>query len=409
MNFIIKKENIMYNKFMANFFYRVKTSDNQLKEGRMIAENLASAAEKLEKRGFVILEIKEVGVNIKSCVDSNLSSKMVLSIQEKKTFFNSLYSLYKSGCSFFEAFDSIHTSTNNEKVKALCSKILAGIKKGKTIEESTEGCSNALGVVFVKLLVAGEKSGKLENVLSNIVKNLELQEKVRNDLISKTTYPLLMFFFAIFVALFMQTFVMPILKAANNGENFSIVLLLISSLFQILLAFLLIGALIFILIKNKILLSKLLSKLTIFTPIANLVKNYSYSNFFSILSLSYSAGLSVVESLKLSSLVVKLPQAEKPLLKATDRIAQGCEITTALEATALFSDYAVSQISTGEKSGELENSLFMVSEDYRNKLLVSLDVILKIIEPLMILIVGLVVLCVLISGNSALNNFLFSI
>ena len=155
-------------------------------------------------------------------------------------------------------------------------------------------------------------------------------------------------------------------------------------------------------------LAKILSKLTVFKPIENLVKNYTYSNFFAVLTLGYSAGISLSEALYLASTVTNLPEDKNLLTQATLRVQQGCELTTALSATNLFSEYAISQIATGEKAGELEKMLKAVSYDYETKLRVSLEVILKLMEPLMILFVAVIVLFVVASGYNAYYSFLFS-
>ena len=70
----------------------------------------------------------------------------------------------------------------------------------------------------------------------------------------------------------------------------------------------------------------------------------------------------------------------------------------------LFSDYAISQIATGEKAGELEKTLAAVAYDYETKLRVSLDVMLKFLEPLMIVFVGIIALIVLLYGFNQINE-----
>lgn len=398
----------MYNNYMANFSYRAKKL-NDIRHGVIIAENLADAALKLEQRGFVILEIKEDNKNIDlNNQDEITLSKLSLNIQEKKSFYSSLYSLYKSGCSLLSAFDSMYFSTNNPKIKILCAKILSGIKDGSSLNESTKKCSNALGVVYIKLLVAGEKSGKIEDVLANITKNIKMQEKVISSLISKTSYPAAILLLSIFVAIFFNTVALPIFNTKIAGESICWVSVLFSFFTQVIVVFLIIGGIIFALYKNKQLLNKVLSKLSLIGVIGNLVRNYNFSNFFAILSLSYSSGLSLVESMQLSSTVVKLPKEETILKKAARRVEKGCNLTTALGATSLFSDYAISQISSGEKSGELEENLISISLDYENKLITSLDVILKLIEPLALFIVGFAVLYLLIVSNSTLFESWFS-
>ena len=391
---------------MAYFIFKVKNSKGEIIQDSFYAENLSDAASKLEQKGYALLEIKEKNNENLSAevLNMNYSDKMHLSIHEKKAFFSAFHSLYKSGHSTFEVFNLIYSSTPNAKIKSLCAKILQGVRKGYSLKESMKPCSTALSKAYTMLVVAGEESGKLEETLSGIVENIVIQEKVKNDIISKATYPVIIFCLAILVALLFKTFVLEVFAAKMMGTNVSIFVIVIKSCIQILLTFGILGGIVFALYKNKSFMSKLVSKLSSIEPFKSLIRNYAYSNYFSVLSLSYSAGLPLSESLYLSSSVVNLPDATRQLCQVAPRVQQGCELTTALGATMLFSDYAMSQISTGEKSGELEKSLSAIAYDYETKLRVSLDVMLKFLEPLMIVFVGIIALIVLLYGFNQINE-----
>ncbi len=395
---------------MANFSYKAKNKNGEIVQGAFHANSLSDAANILEQKGYIVLEVKEEGGNLSvDFLNVDFSQNTTLSIQEKKDFFNSFYSLYKSGSSILQVFDSIYNSTKSTKIKSLCAKILSGIRQGRTLKESMKCCANALGVAYTMLIVAGEESGKLEDILSSIIKNVLTQEKVKNDIISKSAYPIAMFFLAIFVALLFKTFIIEIFNSSAMGAKICIAAIAIKSALKIGTVFALIAGGIYLIYKNKSLVSKIISKFTTFKPIGDLVRNYTYSNFFAVLTLAYSAGLSLAEALYLAGTVVNFPSEANLIRQATIRVQQGCELTTALSATNLFSEYAVSQIATGEKAGELEKMLNAVSYDYETKLRVSLDVMLKLLEPLMIILVGIIVLFVAISGYKSYYSYLFSL
>lgn len=391
---------------MTYYIFKVKNSNGEIIEDTLYAENLSDAASKLEQKGYTLLEIKEEAeaklshqnINVKFLEDT------ILTIQEKKDFFGAFYALYKSGHSTFEVFNSIHNSTQNSKVKSICAVIIQGIRKGYSLKDSMKPCTKALGLAYTMLIVAGEESGKLEETLSGIVNNIVVQEKVKNDIISKITYPILVFLLAILVILVFKTFILEVFNAKLLGTGVSTVFIAVKAIVQIVITFSVIGGVAFILYKNKNFTSKIISKLSTIEPFKNLIKNYTYSNYFSVLSLAYAAGLSLSESLYLSSTVVNLPEATKQLSQVAPRVQQGCELTTALGATMLFSDYAMTQIATGEKSGELEKTLVAVAYDYETKLRLALDVMLKLLEPIMIVVVGVIALIVLIFGYKHFNE-----
>ena len=247
---------------MAIFSYKAKNSKGEIVEGSFHMGSLSEAAAHLEKRGYTILEVKEESGNMPAdFLNIDFSQETVLSVQEKKDFFNSFYSLYKSGHSVLEIFDLIYASTKCTRIKTHCAKILHGIKQGHSLKESMKCCTNALGKAYTMLIVAGEESGKLEDILSEIVKNVMMQEKIKNDVISKATYPAAMFLFAIFVALLFKTFIIEVFNSSIAGVKVCITTLAIKALIQISLVFGVITIAIYLLYKNKSLLAKLASKL----------------------------------------------------------------------------------------------------------------------------------------------------
>ena len=394
---------------MTYFIYKVKNSKGEIIEDSFYAENLSDAATKLEQKGYILLEIKEKNDgNIPSeALNISYSEEIIFSIKEKKDFFSAFHSLYKSGHSPFEVFNSIYGSTQNPKIKSVCAKILRGIKKGLSLKESMKPCAKTIGIAYTMLIIAGEESGKLEKTLSGIVQNIVLQEKVKNDIISKVTYPCMLFALAILVALIFKTFILEVFAAKSMGTGTSVIIIAIKSLIQIAITFAILGGIIFTLYKNKNFTSKLVNKLTKIKLFKNLIKNYTYSNYFSVLSLAYSAGLPLSESLYLSSTVINLPEDQKELNQVAPRVQQGCELATAIGATMLFSEYAMSQITTGEKAGELEKSLAAIAYDYETQLRVSLDVMLKLLEPIMMILVGIIALIVLYFGYQRFNEAFF--
>lgn len=395
---------------MRKFIYKVKNSKNEIIDGSIHANSVAEAAIKLERRGNVVLEIHEELQKsyIREKTVNYNSAKIVLSVQEKKEFFNSFYFLYKSGLSILEIFKSMSISSKNPKIITLCSRILRGIEKGQSLKDSMKTSYSALGQAYSMLIVAGEESGQLDDILTNIIKNIKTQEETKSSIISKLTYPVCMFFFALFVAMLFKFFIIQIFLLKASGESVCMSALIISAIIKIIVVFgVLIGSLIFI-YKNKYVLNKIISFFTTFGIFSKLMKKYYFMNFFSVLALSYEAGISPSECLYLANSVINVPYINSRIKKAETMVQNGCEMTTALGCVGLFSSYAMSQVATGEKAGKLDKMLRTVASDYENRLLSSVSVILKVIEPLMIIFVGIIVLFVAISGYKAYFNFLFS-
>ncbi len=397
---------------MSRYFYKAKDNNNVV-TGSVQASSFSEAAAILEQKNYVVIEIKEE-INTKN-ISENVSVKNVsnndtaLSLKEKKEFFNAFYVLYKSGLSVFEIFQSMLSSTSNLKIRVLCKQIVKKIEQGKSIKEALKNNTKSLGLAYTMLIAAGEESGKLEQVLSTVLKNIKKQEEMKSNLISKLTYPVCMFFLSIAVALLFKFFVLKVFSMGGEGLAASeITGMLIGAIIKIIIIFAVLFTGLFYVYKNKNFMNKIIDFVLNLSVFGNLMKCYYFSNFFSVFGLAYEAGVPVSEALMLSNSVINIPKINNIIKKSEKMLINGSNLSTALGVTGLFSSYAMSQISAGEKAGETDKALKSISLDYENKMNLEIEVLLKLVEPMMIVIVGILVAAVAISGYRGYYNYLFS-
>ncbi|MBR3604905.1 MAG: type II secretion system F family protein [Candidatus Gastranaerophilales bacterium] len=370
---------------MAKYFYSVK-ANNKIEQGYINAATMSDAASELEYKGYVVLEINEVF----STKNSDLSQEvMPLSIKEKKDFFNSFYVQYKSGRTPIQVFETIANSATSENVKMLALHICHKVTKGISFGDAFRQYSDSIGFLYTNIICVGDKSGKLEDVLAGIIKNLSKLEKINSEIIKKITYPLIVFMLLIAAFIIFNSFIFKILHETVNGESVSICAHLLATIFQIFVVYTLLFISYQHLKRNKALVSLILDKLTKNKAINEMLNDYYYFNFFHLLSMCIVAGISPKDSILMCASVVKNHLGATKLDKAGDRVSQGCNMSTALISTGLFSEYANSQVSAGEKAGELEKAFGYIANDYEIKFNTQISVVLKLIEPIMIVIAGI--------------------
>ncbi len=327
--------------------------------------------------------------------------KIELSLKEKKEFFNSFYFLYSSGHPVMDVFQLIMTSSSNVKIKFICKKILRKIQKGYSLKESLSEVAAILGYAYTMLIVAGESSGKLDDILKNITKNISREENLRSTIIQESIYPVIMLIFAIFVFLLFKLFIMKIFKMAIEGDMPSdIPAMLFGAIFQIIMIFILFTFIIIALFKNKQILNTIKDFAFKSKVLNNFVKSYLFINFFSVLSLAYEAGITVAESVILANSIIKIKDLNRRINKSQKMIETGSNVTTAFIACGIFPDNVISQIATGEKSGELGKMFANISNVYEKKLELIFSIIKKALAPIMLVIVGISVGYVAYMGYS---------
>ena len=131
-------------------------------------------------------------------------------------------------------------------------------------------------------------------------------------------------------------------------------------------------------------------------------------NFFSIFGLAYQSGIPVQDALSLAISVVDSTFIKLRLRDALKMLTKGCDVTTAFNVTGVFSPFALSQISAGEKSGELDKMSMIIANDYEKKLDGQIAMFLKMLGPLSLIFVGFIVLYVAYKGYTGYYNALFN-
>lgn len=391
---------------MSDFFYRAKDLNNKIVNGYLSAVSVSDAVSQLEYKGYIVLEVREEANNFNEKfipVDNNV----YLSINEKKEFFNSFYMMYKSGLSIIEIFNSILSSSRNLRIKTLCANILGSLNRGELLKDAMQMYSKPLGLAYISLIAAGEESGKLDEVLSGIITNLNKEEEIKGHIISSLTYPVIIFLFAIGVWLLFKYFVFEVF--VKIGDDFNIKVIALSAIFKIVLVYLIIFAAAFILWKNKIVLNKIKDLILKFGFISNIMKNYYFANFFLVMGLAYESGITADVAINLANSVINNVNVNRKIKKAEKMVQQGCLVATALSATNVFSANVISQISAGEKAGELEKVFKSSALYYENSLNLALQAALKMLEPVMILIVGILVAYIAIKGYNGYYSAIYSL
>lgn len=385
---------------MMNFRYRAKKND-EIVTGYIKAIDASDAASRLEYRGMIVIELSEqIDRNALAASSLDMSLyKTMFSVKEKLDFFSNFEALYKSGTPLLEIFDIISSSAISKNVRTVGYRISEEIRNGHSLKSAMTPFALVLGKEYTALICAGEKSGKLNEVLFDIVKSIKTEQEIKDKVVSAVTYPACVFTFAIIIFIFFKTFIFKMFEKMSEGmSQETMISLLIMSLIKVAVIVLILAVVVFFVIKSKILnakLKKILFSLPIFSK---LYEEFSFQNFFTILSLAYDSGIPTVDAVALAVGGMKIDDIRIKLHKSVKMLSSGSEITTALMVSGVFSKFAISQISTGEKTGELGKMLKMVAKDYERKLEVQIGIITKLIEPFILVFVGILVAYIIYSA-----------
>ncbi|MBQ4122839.1 type II secretion system F family protein [bacterium] len=396
---------------MSKFFYRVKNINDETETGYIIAQDVSDAVDNLTSKGLTILELSlsDTKTEKKHSHSEAYARCIIFSIKEKSEFINALFFQYKSGLPIQEIFKSISITTASKNLQILSSAVLNQLEQGKSLKEAFCKYQNALGKAYTMLICAGEESGKLDEVLSSLTANIQREEDVKSKIISSLTYPACIFVLAIAIFVFFKSFIFKIFESMFDGIcQAQIMKLIFITIFNEIVVLGILAGIIIFLVKNKKAQQRFFSFITKLPVASKLVKNYYFQNFFMVLALSYEAGIPIADAVELAGGTIGINDIRTKIKKSSLMIQKGCEITTAIMVANVFPQRTISQISTGEKAGELDKVLKVISDDYTKKLETSIAVISKLTEPAILILIGCMVAYIVINCYSKYYESLFS-
>ncbi len=389
---------------MIIFFYKAKKANSKVESGEISANSRVEALGFLKEQGFFVLSLKEKK-------KKSLSINFLKKIPKKNiiSFTRQLSIILKSKITLIESLRIIILEIKHERFKNSIIDIVEKIKAGVLFSSALKGHVNIFGEFYIGLIEMGEKSGRLSNSLFILANHLEKEQKFKSKIKSAIAYPVFLIFMIIATigVVFLYVFpeiLMPTLEAFGTELPLLTVLVMSFSNFlvnNILLIFLIAFIIIIFLVffnktkQGKSFIHRNVLRLPFF---GNFLKKIYMAQFSKNFLISLSSGLSIIEALKVTSNIIPNVSYKEALLEVRKKISAGIPLSSAVKAyPSFFSSFFVQMLIVGEKTGLQKESLSSISDFYDNEVDETIDLILKLVEPIMMLFLGAIVLLVVLS------------
>ncbi len=272
---------------------------------------------------------------------------------------------------------------------------------------------------LIAMLETGEESGELASILSKLSDYYEKEDEINKKIKGALTYPVILFLTTITVLIFVLKYIMPTFISLFESSNMIMPLItrilisisiFIRKYFFILLSIFLIMVVLFIVLKKKYFLKIKIDYLKVKIPFIGI--NYvkiTTGRIARALSISYSSGVNFMDSLRIIGKGTNNLYIEEKIDKAIVEIQEGISISEAFENTDILPQLFNSMVEVGEETGRLGEILEIVSDYYKKESDYSINSIIRIFEPLMIIFmavfVGIIVISIAIPMFDIINNY----
>lgn len=300
----------------------------------------------------------------------------------------------KNGYPFLKILDILE---ENKNLKIYIENMKNSLKKGESLYEIFKNSGLNLKNSELMIIKSGEQSGSIYKSFESIEKGIRSGQKTKKEIRRIMTYPVIVFAVIIFLTVFMGIYILPdFVKIIENISKEIPFITKVIIYFAVNLKIMIFIILIFIfciiyIFKNKKYKEKLFQKLIKIKIFKNIADKNFISNFAEILAVLLNSGITITESINLIKDESGYEYFKIKLERAEIFLKTGESIGNSFEKMDIFSNIDLEFIKSGEETGELVETLYMISEKNREELREKLKIGIKILEPLSIIFIGIIV------------------
>jgi type IV pilus assembly protein PilC len=386
---------------MAQYVYESMDRAGAHAEGTIEADSVSAAAAAIRSRGHVVVSIRE---GIASRAEARKKQLMLRSVRQRDVaeFCRRLATMVRAGVGVVEALETISQVQAKGYFQRTIKKMAGRIRSGYSLSETMDEHPEVFPVIASGMVGAAEASGELPDILVRLAEHIEKRLKVRENILAALLYPSIVLLLTLSAVIIMLVYVFPkisaFLESSNKAMPAMAQTLLNISQFSTDYGVYIMGGLV-ALILLLILLAKtpagrlVIHRTLLALPIVGKVFRASASQLWTrTLSDLLRSGLSLQESLRVTSQVIPNQHVSGLIARARDRIIGGKGFGDSLQQISpLFDNLICKLVVVGENSGTLEDALDEISHFAEDDLNRRVLVLSKIFEPAVIVVVGLMV------------------
>src|SRR5713101_5578686 len=389
---------------MGEFVCRVADANGRVFSHVEAAGTQAEARQKLADRGLYVYSVENRSSVLSGFLRQSNSRQvggsdfLILNQQ-----FNTLI---KAGLPILRALDLLTDRAANPRLRPIIGQVRDRVREGKSLSEAVQE-SGVFSKVYSTAILAGEKSGNLSGVLDYYIAYQRVSTGVRKKILASLVYPALLISVAIIIVTYLVTAVIPkfaLLYRDLNVELPGPTRLLIALTVDYRFIFLGVMALMAVVAAGVFLWSRTAEGGVVFDRfkfrlpvIGDTLLKFQVAQFSRTLSTLLTGGTPLVAGLQTASDAITSKLLRSTVDQATQMVREGESLHGALASKGIVPELALDMIEVGESSGALSPMLNSVAEFYEEEVNLRLTALVSLIEPLLLIFMGLLIAFILIS------------
>ncbi|HFC4255675.1 TPA: type 4 pilus assembly protein PilG [Neisseria gonorrhoeae] len=381
------------------------SASNKLVNGEVSAFTEEEARKKLAKRGIRPLQITRV----------KTSSKRKITQEDITVFTRQLSTMIKAGLPLMQAFEIVARGHGNPSMTEMLMEIRGQVEQGSSLSRAFSNHPKYFDRFYCNLVAAGETGGVLESLLDKLAIYKEKTQAIRKKVKTALTYPVSVIAVAIGLVFVMMIFVLPAFKEvyANMGAELPPLTQTVMDMSDFFVSYgwmvlIALGFAIYGFLKLKarsIKIQRRMDAILLRMPIfGDIVRKGTIARWGRTTATLFAAGVPLVDVLDSTAGAAGNLIYEEATREIRTRVIQGLSMTSGMRATELFPNMMLQMSSIGEESGSLDDMLNKAAEFYEDEVDNAVGRLSAMMEPIIIVILGLVIGTLLVAMYLPLFN-----
>lgn len=390
---------------MAEFVLRYADARGQMHEQVSEAHNEREARERLSQQGYLVYSVRarDIGARIGNLTGGR---RKAVNLSKFLIFNQQFVTLIRAGLPILKGLDLLADRLTDPKLGRYIKAVRDDVKTGTGLSDAFER-QGVFPPIYVTSVLAGERSGSLTEVLDRFLTYQRLTLAVRKKVLVSLLYPSVLILLVICLIVFLVTYVVPNFASLYTSMQAGLpaatrILIAVGTTARsyILLGFaflVAVGVLLYFWSRRESsqqALDRIKMRLPLFGEIW--IK-YQVAQFSRVLSTLLLGGIPLIQALETSGRSLGTVLLKNTLDKAAGLVKEGRSLSSALTTTGIFPDLAVDMIEVGESTGALPQMLTSVAEFYDEDVATRTSALLSLIEPAIMIFMGIFVAFVLVA------------
>jgi type IV pilus assembly protein PilC len=388
---------------MASFAYSAINASGVELTGEVNAPDLNGAREALRVRGLLALELNE-----QASATAGFAAVKKVKPKSLQIFSRQFATMIEAGLNVVTSLVILEEQTEDKKFARVISEIRADVEGGLLLSEALGRHPRIFSRLFVSMVEAGEAAGILDVVLDRVAFQIEKETQIKRRVKGAMMYPLMVLSFATLVLIGMLAFLVPIFVDifAQLGGDLPMLTQWVVKMSNVVrnqwfILFPAMGGMIFAFFRLKRTERgrRVWDKARMKAPvgIGSVILKVGMARFSRTLSTLVGSGVDIIRALEITGNTSGNSLIEDAVAVVRERVHQGVPIAIPLDESEIFPPMVSQMVRVGEETGELEKMLGKIADFYEDEVDSAIATLTSIIEPLMMILVGIMVGVIIIA------------